>query len=52
MLTAVGETSTGQVLCVSPHHATIEMARVLKPMKVMLLNRSGGLTNGSGSVRN
>lgn len=50
VLTAVGESPSGQVLCVESHHAAIRIAEVLQPMKVMFLNTTGGLVDRQGNV--
>jgi len=50
VLTAVGESPTGQVLCVDSNDAAIRIAQVLKPMKVMFLNSTGGLVDRQGNV--
>ncbi|KAK2561609.1 N-acetylglutamate synthase [Acropora cervicornis] len=50
VLTAVGESPTGQVLCVDSNDAAIRIAQVLKPMKVMFLNSTGGLVDRQGNI--
>lgn len=50
VLTAVGESLFGQVLCVDSNDAAIRIAHILKPMKVMFLNTTGGLVDRQGNV--
>lgn len=50
VLTAVGESPSGQVLCVDSNDAAIRIAQVLKPMKVMFLNSTGGLVDRQGNI--
>ena len=50
MLTAVGESPSGQVLCVDSNDAAIRIAHILQPMKVMFLNTTGGLLDSQGNV--
>ena len=50
VLTAVGESPSGQVLCVDSNHAAIRIAQVLQPRKVMFLNTNGGLVDRHGNV--
>lgn len=50
VLTAFGESPTGQVLCVDSNDAAIRIAQILKPMKVMFLNSTGGLVDIQGNV--
>jgi len=50
VLTAVGESPSGQVLCVDAHDAAIRIAHILQPLKVMFLNTTGGLVDRQGNV--
>ena len=50
VLTAVGESPSGQVLCVDSNDAAIRIAHILQPMKVMFLNTTGGLLDSQGNV--
>lgn len=50
VLTAVGESPSGQVLCVDATEAAIRIADILQPMKVMFLNTTGGLVDRQGNV--
>lgn len=50
VLTAVGESPSGQILCVDANHAAIRIAQVLQPMKVMFLNTTGGLVDRHENV--
>ena len=50
VLTAVGESPSGQVLCVDSNDAAVRIAHILQPMKVMFLNTTGGLLDRQGNV--
>jgi len=47
----LGETSKGQILVVHADAVARSIALALKPHKVVFLNETGGLADGSGSVR-
>lgn len=49
-MTAVGESPSGQVLCVDATEAAMRIADILQPMKVMFLNTTGGLVDRQGNV--
>ncbi|KAL2314778.1 Protein arg11, mitochondrial [Schizosaccharomyces pombe] len=46
ILTSMAETASGQLLNVNADITAGELARVLKPLKVVYLNEKGGLING------
>ena len=52
VLTAVGESPSGQVLCVDSNDAAIRIGHIMQPMKVMFLNTTGGLVDREGNVSN
>ncbi len=50
VLTSLGETDEGQILNVNADFATNELARVLKPYKIIFLTATGGLLDGDGQL--
>lgn len=51
VVSSIGETSSSQLVSIDASHATTEIAKAVQPIKVLLLNRKGGLLDGKGEVR-
>lgn len=47
---SLGETAGGQILDVSPDHATQELVKLLQPYKIIFLTDAGGLLDERGNV--
>lgn len=50
VVSSIGETSSSQLVSIDASHATTEIAKAVQPIKVLLLNRKGGLLDGKGEV--
>ncbi|XP_063953050.1 N-acetylglutamate synthase, mitochondrial-like [Lytechinus pictus] len=50
VVSSIGETSSSQLVSIDASHATAEIAKAVQPIKVLLLNRKGGLLDGKGEV--
>ncbi|XP_006823230.2 N-acetylglutamate synthase, mitochondrial-like [Saccoglossus kowalevskii] len=51
VVSSIGETDTGQLVNIDACHTVEEVAKVLKPLKVMYLNTSGGFMNENSQVQ-
>lgn len=50
ILASVGETTGGQIVDLGPDHATIALAELLEPHKIVLLRADGGLRDDVGEI--